>query len=103
MATPGPKPISRTRSVGPTASWSTAQRLRSTLEGLVAMIWATTRPSGPVGRWAWATRRRRRRVRSDMGPSKHLQVDLKSMGEAEPELLTIGELAEQVGVATSAL
>ena len=35
--------------------------------------------------------------------SKPLQVHLKSMGESEPDLLTIGELAEQAGVATSAL
>jgi DNA-binding transcriptional MerR regulator len=35
--------------------------------------------------------------------SKALQVHLKSMRESEPDLLTIGELAEQVGVATSAL
>jgi DNA-binding transcriptional MerR regulator len=35
--------------------------------------------------------------------SKALQVHLKSMGESGPDLLTIGELAEQAGVATSAL
>jgi hypothetical protein len=38
MATPGPKPISSTRSVGRTASWSTAQRLRCTLELQIALI-----------------------------------------------------------------
>jgi DNA-binding transcriptional MerR regulator len=35
--------------------------------------------------------------------SKPLQVRLKSMAESEPDLLTIGELAQQAGVATSAL
>lgn len=48
-ARPGPKPISRTRSVGCTSSSETTHLLRWRLDGRCAMTQPATRPAAPRG------------------------------------------------------
>ncbi len=61
IATPGPKPTSRTRSVGCTSNKETTQRFRCTFEDRCAMTQPATRPPAPCGCVNWPTTRRRMR------------------------------------------
>ncbi len=61
---PGPKPISRTRSVRATSSSETAQAFRLRLDERCAITQPAMRPPTPLGRWNWlTTRRTMRRLR----------------------------------------
>src|SRR3954471_13719078 len=111
IATPGPQPSSRTRSVGSTASRSTAQRLRRTFDERRAIIQPVARPAGPVGLWPCRTALSRRRCLMPIRRVNNLQYARSQMpstreGSTLPgtsRLLSIGELAERSGVATTAL